>query len=344
MIVVGDSKQMPPTSFFGRGEDPEAVDLMDDEDIVDVESILDEAVASGLPQLRLRWHYRSQHESLIAFSNLHYYDNALLTFPSALLQGSGVGVEFVAVSGFYDRGRARNNVAEAHRIVDELARLLSLPDDERPSVGVVTFSLPQQTLVQDLVDQLLVTRPELARFFSDAVAEPVFVKNLENVQGDERDVMLFSVCYGPDAAGRVTMNFGPLNRKGGERRLNVAVTRARRRLVVYSTLDWTQVNDHGSSALGVAHLKSFLRYAKEGASSLLATTTAPGAPDFGSPFEREVHDVLVAAGHRADLVLLNANPLADIAHVVQRAGVMLRGRWLPEAELQAGLAKIAAAP
>jgi very-short-patch-repair endonuclease len=126
----------------------------------------------------------------------------------------------------------------------------------------------------------------------------VFVKNLENVQGDERDVMLFSVCYGPDATGRVTMNFGPLNRKGGERRLNVAVTRARRRLVVYSTLDWTQVNDHGSSALGVAHLKSFLRYAKEGATSLLATTTAPGHPDFGSPFEREVHDVLVAAGHR----------------------------------------------
>jgi very-short-patch-repair endonuclease len=297
VIVVGDSKQMPPTSFFDRGEDPDAADVVDDEDIVDVESILDESVASGLPQLRLRWHYRSQHESLIAFSNHHYYDNALLTFPSALLQGRGAGVEFVAVDGFYDRGRARHNVTEAHRIVDELARLLSLPDDERPSVGVVTFSMPQQTLVQDLVDQLLVARPELGRFFTDAVDEPVFVKNLENVQGDERDVMLFSVCYGPDASGRVTMNFGPLNRKGGERRLNVAVTRARRRLVVYSTLDWTQVSDHGSSSVGVAHLKSFLRYAKEDAASLLATASAPGAPDFGSPFEREVFDVLVAAGH-----------------------------------------------
>ncbi|MBM4281149.1 MAG: DUF4011 domain-containing protein [Deltaproteobacteria bacterium] len=298
VIVVGDSKQMPPTSFFARGEGDDDAEPVDDEDIVDVESILDEAVASGLPELRLRWHYRSQHESLIAFSNQHSYDNALLTFPSAALPGAGVGVEYVAVEGFYDRGRARHNVAEARRVLAELERLLSLPDDERPSIGVVTFSSPQQTLVQDLVDQLLVEKPALASFFTDAVDEPVFVKNLENVQGDERDVILFSVCYGPDATGRVTMNFGPLNRKGGERRLNVAVTRARRRLVVFSTLDWSQVNDHGTSALGVVHLKSFLRYAKQGVIGLLAASHAPGAPDFGSPFEREVHDVLVAAGYR----------------------------------------------
>jgi very-short-patch-repair endonuclease len=297
VVVVGDSKQMPPTSFFARGEESDDAAFFDEEDVSDTESILDEAVASGLPQLRLRWHYRSKHESLIAFSNHHYYENSLLTFPSAALQGSGVGVEYVAVQGFYDRGKARHNEAEAQAIVQELVRLLDLPDDQRPTVGVVTFSMPQQTLVQDLVDKLLAQRPELARHFGDAVDEPVFIKNLENVQGDERDVMLFSICYGPDAAGKVTMNFGPLNRKGGERRLNVAVTRARKRLVVFSTLDWSQILDHTTAAIGVAHLKNFLRYAKEGPSTLLALTHAPGQPDFGSPFEAEVYEVLTAAGH-----------------------------------------------
>lgn len=298
VIVVGDSKQMPPTSFFARGEESDDDAFFDEEDVSDTESILDEAVASGLPQLRLRWHYRSKHESLIAFSNHHYYDNSLLTFPSAALQGSGVGVEYVGVRGFYDRGKARHNEAEATAIVAELVRLLDLPDDQRPSVGIVTFSMPQQTLVQDLVDKLLGQRPELARFFGDATDEPVFIKNLENVQGDERDVMLFSICYGPDAAGKVTMNFGPLNRKGGERRLNVAVTRARKRLVVFSTLDWSQILDHTTAAIGVAHLKNFLRYAKEGPTTLQALTHAPGQPDFGSPFEAEVFDVLTAAGHQ----------------------------------------------
>ncbi|MFM2162260.1 MAG: hypothetical protein RLZZ383_1772 [Pseudomonadota bacterium] len=298
VIVVGDSKQMPPTSFFARGDESEDASFFDEEDVSDTESILDEAVASGLPQLRLRWHYRSKHESLIAFSNHHYYENSLLTFPSAALQGSGVGVGYVAVDGFYDRGKARHNEAEAAAIVAKLVELLDLPDDQRPSVGIVTFSMPQQTLVQDLVDKLLAERPELARCFGDATEEPVFIKNLENVQGDERDVMLFSICYGPDAAGKVTMNFGPLNRKGGERRLNVAVTRARKQLLVFSTLDWSQILDHTTAAIGVAHLKNFLRYAKEGPATLNALTHAPGQPDFGSPFEAEVFEVLTAAGHQ----------------------------------------------
>ncbi len=296
VVVVGDSKQLPPTSFFDRSTDDDDDAEIDEEATQDTESILDEMTAARLRELPLKWHYRSKHESLIAFSNWHYYDNRLHTFPSAAAEVADLGVKLVRVNGTYDRGGSRTNKAEAEAVVDELFRLLALPDGERPSIGVVTFSQVQQRLVEDLVDRRLQTKPDLAKHFGDGVGEPVFVKNLENVQGDERDVMLFSVCYGPDPTGRVTANFGPLNRKGGERRLNVAVTRARRRLVVFTTLDWGKIDENKSRALGVAHLKAFLRYAALGPASLLTTTAAPGRDAFDSPFEQEVHRVLVAEG------------------------------------------------
>jgi very-short-patch-repair endonuclease len=296
VVVVGDSKQLPPTSFFGRSADEEGEEP-DDESRVEMESILDEAVGAGLTQLLLQWHYRSQHESLIAFSNVHYYESRLHTFPSAAADVPELGVKLVKVDGFYDRGGSRTNEAEAAAVVDELIRLLQLPDDLRPSVGVVTFSMTQQRCVQDLLDARLRTLPDLQRHFTDAVPEKVFVKNLENVQGDERDVMLFSVCYGPDKAGKLTMNFGPLNRKGGERRLNVAVTRARQRLVLFSTLSWDRIPDHGTAAVGVAHLKAYLRFAEQGEAALLATTAAPDRDTFMSPFEEQVFRALTDAGH-----------------------------------------------
>jgi len=296
VIVVGDSKQLPPTSFFDRGGDDEDDSALDDEATQDTESILDEMVAARMRELLLKWHYRSKHESLIAFSNWHYYDNRLQTFPSAAAEVAELGVKLVRVQGCYDRGGSRTNQAEAVAVVEELFALLALPDAQRPSIGVVTFSQVQQRLVEDLVDARLAKLPHMQRFFGEQANEPVFVKNLENVQGDERDVMLFSICYAPDAAGKMTMNFGPLNRKGGERRLNVAVTRARKRLMVYATLDWSQIDENKSRAMGVGHLKAFLRYAALGPTSLLAITSAPERPQFSSPFEQEVHRVLSAAG------------------------------------------------
>jgi very-short-patch-repair endonuclease len=296
VIVVGDSKQLPPTSFFDHGGDD---DLADELDLEELESILDETVASGLPQLDLRWHYRSRHESLIAFSNHHYYDNRLHTFPSADHAPARRGVSFVHVpDGFYDRGRSRTNRAEAEAVVTELLRLLRLPDGARPSVGVVTFSQTQQRLVEDLVDAAFAAEPALERLRDAAQLEPVFVKNLENVQGDERDVMLFSIGYGPDAHGKVTMNFGPLNRKGGERRLNVAVTRARERLVVFSTLRADHIDLARTAAVGVAHLKAFLRYAEQGGVAVPDEPVAAAALTFESPFEEEVYEALTRAGHR----------------------------------------------
>ncbi len=323
LVVVGDSRQLPPTSFFASGDDDDSE--ADDEDLEELESILDEAVASGLPELRLRWHYRSRHESLIAFSNHHYYDNALHTFPSADDKATGRGVELRPVpTGFYDRGRSRTNRAEAEAVVAELLALLALPDGERPSVGVVTFSVPQQRLVEDLLDAALLASPELQAFTTDAAEEPVFVKNLESVQGDERDVMLFTIGYGPDRAGKVTMNFGPLNREGGERRLNVAVTRARERLVVFSTLRHDQIDLARTRAVGVHHLERFLRYAEQGVVALDAALTVRDHLVFESPFEEAVHAFLTRAGHEVHTQIGSSGYRIDLGIVdPERPGAYL---------------------
>ena len=252
LVVVGDPMQMPPTSFFNVS----AVDETE-ADVDDMESILDDCITLSLPEHYLSWHYRSRHESLIAFSNSQYYDGRLLTFPSVDDRESKV--RFVPVEGVYDHGRTRSNRAEAETIVKET--LQRLP--QGASIGIVAFSKVQQNLIEDLLTDELAKHPELEKMAYDA-SEPIFVKNLENVQGDERDIILFSIGYGPDKSGKVSMNFGPLNNRGGERRLNVAVSRARKEMVVFSTLQPEQVDLNRSNARGVEGLKRFLEFAKSG--------------------------------------------------------------------------------
>lgn len=256
VVIVGDPKQMPPTSFFSVNNTDE--DNLEKEDL---ESILDDCLALSMPSKHLLWHYRSKHESLIAFSNSEYYDNKLLTFPSP--DNIESKVRLVPVEGIYDKGKTRQNRAEAQAVVDEIKRRLSDKVLRKRSIGVVTFSAVQQTLVEDLLSDLFVLRPDLESVATEC-DEPIFIKNLENVQGDERDVILFSVGYGPDENGRVSMNFGPLNRLGGERRLNVAVSRARYEMVIYSTLRSDQIDLNRTSAVGVTGLKRFLEYAERG--------------------------------------------------------------------------------
>lgn len=292
LVVVGDGKQLPPTSFFQRVEDGD--DDVADEVVPELESVLDECSAAGLRSLQLRWHYRSRHESLIAFSNKHYYDERLFTFPSAQREGA-LGVQLVKANGVYDRAGTQQNRIEAEALVAELVRLLRDPAGASSTYGVVTFSQSQQTLVEDLLELERSKHPEIERHFANA-HEPVFVKNLENVQGDERDVMLFSICYGPDAQGRVYMQFGPLGQQGGERRLNVAITRARSRLLVFSSLRPEQIELQRTEAVGVRHLRAFLDYAERGEQALRAVVrTGLGGPE--SPFERDVLRELVAMGH-----------------------------------------------
>jgi very-short-patch-repair endonuclease len=286
-VIVGDPKQLPPTNFFGRndGED-ESVPEQDR----DLESILDEAQASGLPTRRLRWHYRSRHESLIAFSNWHYYDNNLITFPSPVTQDQAVSLAYVPAA-VYDRGNSRTNSDEARAIVSDIrARLthwISLPEPKRPTLGVITFNIQQQTLIQDLLDEVRRGNPAFEWFFSEDRIEPLIVKNLENIQGDERDVILFSITFCRDAAGKLPMTFGAINRTGGERRLNVAVTRARRELKVFSGLRADDIDLGRSKARGVAHLKAFLDYAVRGAIALPSQDSGSQGP-MESPFEMAV--------------------------------------------------------
>ena len=262
LVVVGDSKQMPPTNFFTTSQVDE-----EEADIDDMESILDDCITLSLCEHQLNWHYRSKHESLIAFSNSQYYGNELLTFPS--VDDHVAKVRLVPVKGVYDKGHTRSNPEESKAIVAEIIRRLADPELRKYSIGVVSFSKVQGDHIEDDLIEELDKHPELKEVAYNS-AEPIFVKNLENVQGDERDVILFSVGYGADKSGRVSMNFGPLNNVGGERRLNVAVSRARYEMMVFSTMKASQIDLKRSHAKGVEGLKAFLEFAETGRLPLVA--------------------------------------------------------------------------
>ena len=261
----------------------------------DAESILVECLDVGLPKLYLNWHYRSRHESLIAFSNHNYYDDRLYTFPAANRSPSlGVRFQFVA-DGIYDRKASRTNEKEARALVDWVFDHVKAPGYKPRSVGVVTFSEAQKDLIEGLFEERREKDPSIESFFSDENPEPFFVKNLENVQGDERDVILFSVGYAADKDGKLAMNFGPLNRTGGERRLNVAVTRAKEQVVVFASIHGSQIDLSRTSAVGAAHLKSFLEFAEKGSDA----APQAAAKDNGA-FPKAVAEFLRGKGYEVD--------------------------------------------
>ncbi len=294
-IIVGDPKQLPPTNFFGRSDD--GADEDSDPLLGDMPSILDEVANAGIPTRRLNWHYRSKDEALIAFSNHHYYDGRLVTFPAPATGSEAL--RFHNIEGTYARGSGRTNADEAKAIVKMIERRLSAwlewPEEKRLTLGVITFNSQQQGLILDFLDDLRRRRGDLEWFFEDDREEPVIVKNLENIQGDERDVMLFSITFGPDAAGKLSMAFGALNQDGGEKRLNVAVTRARQELHVFSSIRHDQIDLSRTRAIGVRHLKTFLDYAERGAIALPAAESGSLGPA-ENPFEAAVADSFAAKG------------------------------------------------
>ncbi len=296
-VIVGDPKQMPPTSFFQKGPAPDGED--DGGEVEDLESILDEAMAGGVRTHRLTGHYRSRHESLIAFSNHRYYDSELVTYPSADTAASAVSLR--VVEGKYQSGTGGGiNVPEARALVAEVVRRLRLPEDQRQSIGIVTFNLKQQMQIENLLDDERRADPSLEPFFNeDEVDEPVFVKNLETVQGDQRDVILLSVGYGPTEPGARAMplNFGPLNKAGGQRRLNVAITRAASEMVIFTSFEPSMIDLNRSKSEGLRDLKHFLEFAQRGPVAIAEAVTATGGPDdFDSPFEAAVAKQLRALG------------------------------------------------
>ena len=291
LVVAGDSKQLPPTDFFkgveiGDDEADAEADL-NEPSAADFSSVLDECGAlPAMAPLSLRWHYRSRHESLIAFSNHRFYDNKLVTFPSSQHRHPALGVELIHLpDAVYDRGGKRINQGEAERVADFVFEHFARHSQK--SLGVVAFSQAQMVAIEDEIDRRRLARPEFEQFFKEDRLEGFFVKNLENVQGDERDLIVFSIGYGYDQHGRMTMNFGPLNRAGGERRLNVAVTRAREKVVVVSSITASDIRLSEAPPAGVLSLYHYLDYAARGEDAL-SVGGALGAGEVESPLEEDV--------------------------------------------------------
>ena len=302
LVVVGDPMQMPPTSFFETSMVDE-----DEAELDDMDSILDDCITLSIPSRYLTWHYRSKHESLIAFSNVQYYDGKLYTFPSVDDRLSKV--RLVQVEGTYDKGHTRSNAAEAKAIVEEVIRRLKDEELSKYSIGIVSFSKVQQNLIEDVLTDELAKYPDLeAKAYGGE--EPIFIKNLENVQGDERDVILFSVGYGPDKYGHVSMNFGPLNNEGGERRLNVAVSRSRYEMIIFSTLKAEQIDLRRSQAKGVIGLKKFLEFAERGMSAIPAIKKVEQRE---SILIGEIAAALEERGLKVDTMVGKSNFKVDIA-------------------------------
>ena len=311
IIVAGDPKQMPPSNFFGRSIEYNEDEIDIDEDL---ESILDELIASALPTLRLNWHYRSRCESLIKFSNEKYYDNSLVTFPSAKTNQKSVSLRFIE-NGCYEKG-VRINTVEAQAVVKECVQRLTSdnPEIKNKSIGIVTFNSDQQKLIEDLLDEQRELHPEIEFAFNPDNPDALFVKNLETVQGDERDVIIFSVTFGPDKDGKISMNFGPLNRAGGERRLNVAFTRSKYEMIIFSSMEADKIDLTRTNAQGAQDLKAFLQYAKSGYDTAEKTNII-NENKINMPFEEEIALQLKNLGWKVDTQIGSSSLRIDIAVV-----------------------------
>lgn len=295
LIVAGDQKQLPPTNFFDKltHDDPESDD--ETSNTADYESILDICASKGLPRQRLKWHYRSKRESLIAFSNKYFYDNELITFPSVLdvVGSSGVTLNYIAAGQRGKRGSVTNLVEATH-----IAQAVVRHANERPdkSLGVITMNAQQQLLVIDGISRLRRASASTEAFFALDNPEPFFVKNLENVQGDERDYIFMGIGFAKDQTGRLSHAFGPLNRQGGERRLNVAVTRARESMTVFSSIKAQDIDLARTAADGARLLRAYLDFAERGPVALLADTSESPEADNDSEFEAQVERALRSHG------------------------------------------------
>jgi len=313
IVIVGDDKQLPPTSFFDTlsGGDGDSDD--EDEDAVataDLESILSLCKARAMPDVMLRWHYRSKHPSLIAVSNREFYESRLFVIPSPDRFDKSMGLQFRHVKeGYYDRGGARTHQEEAKLVAE--AVMQHAHEHPKDSLGVGTFSVAQRDAILDQIELLRREDASVETFFSESGEEPFFVKNLENIQGDERDVIFISVGYGKDENGKMWMSFGPLSNDGGERRLNVLITRSKRKCVVFSSITSNDIDVRRVNKRGPVAFKTFLHFAEHGAFREDRVTDR----GFDSPFEEEVARALRQVGYEAEPQIGEAGFYIDLGVV-----------------------------
>lgn len=311
LVVMGDTKQLPPTSFFDSLVDLDEDEKDDDNYLLDMESIL-HLCKTSFPTKMLKWHYRSRHESLIAVSNQEFYDNQLYIYPSPSHNSKKLGLHFEHVpDSIYDRGGSGVNIDEARAVVRAAFNHFKEYGDEK-SLGIGTFNTKQQRAIQELIELELKQNPGMEKYFSSEQKESFFVKNLETIQGDERDIIFISIGFGFDRNNKLNQNFGPLNKNGGERRLNVLATRAKEKCVVFSNFTHSDLKITSESPFGLRALKVFLEYAKE---KKLISISKP-LEDSESPFEDSVYQFLISygfevhkqvgcAGYRIDLAVVD---------------------------------------
>lgn len=304
-IIAGDSKQLPPTVFF----ESEVETKMDVRENLD--SILEET-ASVLPEKTLQWHYRSQSKELIKFSNKQYYNNDLRTFPENNPNAdTGVSFEYVE-DGVCDCGGSRQNKIEAERVVDLIEE--HADQHAEKSLGVVAFSSAQEQAIRDAMSDRRNDSSAIDEFMNqDDALDEFFVKNVEMVQGDERDRIIFSVGYGPDQDGKISTNFGPLNRSGGERRLNVAITRAKEKITVVCSMQPEDIDLSDSKSTGAQHLKEYLEYLKRETEVSTQSNQGSGSSNFDFKFEEVVYDELQEEGHDVVSQVQNSSYSYDLA-------------------------------
>ncbi len=295
IIVVGDECQMPPTNFFNKmfGGDEEPDD--DEQEVSDLESVLGLCLARNIPQRMLRWHYRSRHHSLIAVSNHEFYNDRLFVIPNPIDRSQRMGLAFHHIAnGYFDRGKTRTNPVEARAVAQ--AVIEHAREHSQKTLGVGTFSVAQRDAIEDELELLRRSHPELETFFATGTEEPFFVKNLENIQGDERDVIFISVGYAQDKDGYSFMSFGPLQNDGGERRLNVLISRAKERCEVFSSITSDYIDTRRAKSRGAIALKTFLSYAQTGNLDIPKITGG----EFDSEFEKQVAYALNRHGYELE--------------------------------------------
>lgn len=297
VIIAGDNKQLPPTNFFGASltDVDYDTDEDDDDDGYAYESILDEA--NLLPERTLLWHYRSRHEHLIAFSNSKIYKNNLITFPSNVDKVPDNGVEYEYVrDGYYDRGGKKGNVIEAKRVAEIVFEHFRKHPNR--SIGVIAFGEVQQQAIDTAIRKIRMENQMFESFFNEDEEEPFFVKNLENVQGDERDTIVFSIGYAKDINGVFRMQFGPLSKSGGERRLNVAITRAKYNVKLVGSILPTDINIDKITSDGPKLLRAYIDFALNGVTSLSREIMESDFAEHDSPFEKAVYNFLDRKGYK----------------------------------------------
>lgn len=293
LIVAGDPEQMPPTNFFKTN-----IDNSDDEgDFLtsneDLESLLDDALTLNMRRNRLLWHYRSQSESLIKFSNNYFYNHSLYTFPSPI-KDNRVKFKYLPL-GMNEKGV---NKVEAYEILKEVKRRFSDETLRHDSIGIITFNIKQQEFIQDLIDDLFEQYPEFNQI-NEENKDQIFVKNLENVQGDERDVILFSVGFSKNKNKKLNNFFGPLSITKGERRLNVAITRSRKEMIVFSSIKGNEIDVERTKNNGAKVLRDFLNYSEFGDSYIIGEYSKSTKVEEG--LEKEIANELKKLGYEADI-------------------------------------------